>query len=113
MDDFSKDYGWIKRDSGLTDNLKVVEKLIETGEEINEWGIVGETSIQTQASNGNFEIVKYLLKKKADPYIKNLYNSDDAITSAIHWGHKDIANFLIKNCNKKDCIKIEQDNKKN
>ena len=104
MDNFNNDNGWIKKDSGLTNKLEVVKKLIENGEEINEWGIVGQTTIQTHASNGNFEIVKYLLKKGANPYINDIYGSDNAITSAVYYGHKNIADFLIKNYHNKDTI---------
>ena len=91
------DIGYQKKDLAMTNNIDVIKKLIEEGCDINGWCICGRTPIHHHACIGNFNIIKYLLSIGADPYIKDIYGDDNAITGALSYDEDNIAKYIQNN----------------
>lgn len=105
LDEINQDTGYVKKDMCFTSNINVIKKLAEEGYEIKGWDICGHTPVHYHAINGNFEIVKFLLKKGADPYEMNLYGDFNAYTGALDHKQLEIAAYIKKIYGKKCNIK--------
>ncbi|MCW7460208.1 ankyrin repeat domain-containing protein [Leptospira bandrabouensis] len=80
----------------LVKNEMMVQELISLGSDINcADSLEGQTPLILAARDGSLEIVKILLKNKANPNLKNK-KGQSALSLALDSGHKEIADLLKK-----------------
>lgn len=71
-----------------------VEKIVETGVDINEKNITGSTALHIAVKENNLEVVKYLVSKGADLTLKN-ERGFDALIIATNENHVEIFEYLL------------------
>ena len=77
-------------------NIDKVKKYLDHGYDLNIKNDSGETPLHLASEKGYKEIVELLLKKGADPNIKNVYAGLSPLYLASVEGHKDIVELLLK-----------------
>ncbi len=58
-------------DAVENNDIRLVQKLLDSGVDINIISNDGDTALNYASVNGNLEIVRLLLKNRADPNIQN------------------------------------------
>ena len=73
--------------------MEIAKFLVEQGAEINAKTVDGMTPLHQAARQGQFQVVRYLLGKKADPN-----SNDEKGTTAAQWavknGHTNVADEI-------------------
>jgi len=83
-----------------SNKLDIVKLMVEKGANVNTLKINGTAAIHIAAKNGNFEILKFLVKKGADIKIeptKYGYREANTLHFACEGGNIDIVKFLVEN----------------
>ncbi|MGB4812749.1 MAG: ankyrin repeat domain-containing protein [Methylophilaceae bacterium] len=84
--------------SAITEgNLPVVKKFIEADPANINYQSFAWSTVQMASNNGQLEVVKYLISKKADLNYIHPLSHNTAFQLAVFNGYKDIATLLAKN----------------
>ncbi|MEM9410606.1 MAG: PQQ-binding-like beta-propeller repeat protein [Planctomycetota bacterium] len=94
QDQISKKEFWSAARNG---DLVVVGKALDTGIDVNSKTDYGATALFFACDRGQLEMVNYLLKRGADPNIKDTFYNATPVTWAQMKSHSDIIISLLKN----------------
>jgi ankyrin repeat protein len=81
------------------EHKRIVDALVKRGAKLNKRYVrrKGKQLIHLAASDGNFDVVKELLKNHVDPNSKEWNEGQTALTLAVIKGHSDIVEILLAN----------------